>query len=223
MCIRDRIERMIIDRRVTETIIQEFIMSTADVLLIVVDALTYSDQKLIEKILKSLNIVNSDSDGIQKMIFVIHNYSQLTDKEDVEKYIRKDIEGCFDVKYLWILPLVDPYVMNNRYWIQEKDKARILHFVMAREGTTAGNYFNPSTYDFVLQRIKAHPNRKVFNPAQEFKTYLNQNCRKYIKMPVDKLEYGEELITVRTLDNGTQVITGSVSYTHLTLPTIYSV
>eukprot|EP01017_Pseudomicrothorax_dubius_P043960 TRINITY_DN7390_c0_g1_i6.p1 TRINITY_DN7390_c0_g1~~TRINITY_DN7390_c0_g1_i6.p1 ORF type:complete len:138 (-),score=26.18 TRINITY_DN7390_c0_g1_i6:34-447(-) len=48
----ENIEKCFLDKKATESLLQSFIITSADIILVVVDILTYSDQMLIEKIIR---------------------------------------------------------------------------------------------------------------------------------------------------------------------------
>jgi hypothetical protein len=64
------------DRLLTEHLLQRFILSQSNIVLIVVDQLTKEEQRLIEKI-KNLYEQNE--------LIIIHNFSKLVEEEDVKK------------------------------------------------------------------------------------------------------------------------------------------
>ena len=80
---------MINDRRMTEFFIQNIILYSCNIILIVVELLTQHDQKIIERI---KNLYYN-----KKMIIVIHNYFNLESKSQVIKRAKEEIMGAFDV------------------------------------------------------------------------------------------------------------------------------
>ena len=70
------------DILVTESFLQKFIIMNSDILILVIDKLTFSEQKLILKIKKEIR----DSKDV-KYLYIIHNLKNYTKKSQVEKYI----------------------------------------------------------------------------------------------------------------------------------------
>ena len=93
------------DKLMTELFLENFIIRTSDILLIVVGKLTYSEQLLINKIK-----VESKKQNKGK-IFIIHNLQEFRTKEQVENYIKNTLLKC------------STFDLNKRTWISiEKDK-----------------------------------------------------------------------------------------------------
>ena len=71
------------DKQATETFLQNFILFCSNVLIIVVGQLTYSDQKMINRIKREL--------WNQKVIFIIHNLMFLEKIEQVNNFIERNV------------------------------------------------------------------------------------------------------------------------------------
>jgi len=78
------------DKIFTELFLQKLIIEFSDILLIVVGHLTFSEQKLLNRIKKNLsnNLKNTKSSKNQK-IFIIHNLQNFVEKYQVEDYINE--------------------------------------------------------------------------------------------------------------------------------------
>ena len=70
------------EKLITELFLQNYIIKNSDILLIVVGIMTYSEQKLLNRI--KLQLKNSK---YNKRIFVIHNLMTFTKIEQVHEYI----------------------------------------------------------------------------------------------------------------------------------------
>ena len=73
------LDKMAKDRQITDFFLQKFILEKSDIFLCVVDSLTLTDQKFINRIIK--NYTN-------KNIFIIHNLKTFIEKNQVENYIK---------------------------------------------------------------------------------------------------------------------------------------
>ena len=67
------------DRQITDYFLQKFILEKSDIFICVVDNLTLTNQKFINRIIK--NYTN-------KKIYIIHNLKTFIEKEQVENYIK---------------------------------------------------------------------------------------------------------------------------------------
>ena len=72
------------DILITESFLQSFIISESDLLLIVLDTLSISEQKLINKIKREIKIKK-----ISKKIFIIHNLKTFRTVQQVEAYVNE--------------------------------------------------------------------------------------------------------------------------------------
>ena len=82
------------DKIMTELFLQNFIIMTTDILLVVVGKLTYSEQLLINKI--KVESKNND----KNRLFIIHNLQEFRTESQVQDYIKNTLLKCstFDLK-----------------------------------------------------------------------------------------------------------------------------
>ena len=182
----EKINGLLKDRVHTEIFLQKFIIKYSNILLIVVGILTFSDQKLINR-LKVL--------ADKKKLVVIHNLLTYTNVEEVENYIENTLHQTFDVKKLVIIEdkheekncknddkinkikKNEDNVENNdkpNHYYQEKlnNESEITHIIIAKENTKAGDKYNSSSFYFLDNLIKAFSNRQVFDPVESLKNHL---------------------------------------------------
>ena len=72
------------EKIITELFLQNYIIQNSDILIIVVGILTYSEQKLLNRIKTDIQRANID-----KPLFIIHNLMTYTLKKQVENYIEQ--------------------------------------------------------------------------------------------------------------------------------------
>ena len=91
----DEFKKKARDILVTESFLQTFIISNSDILILVIDKLSFSEQKLINKIKKELK-----DNKKKKKLYIIHNLKNYTKKSQVEKYIQNILakSATFSVK-----------------------------------------------------------------------------------------------------------------------------
>ena len=137
------------EKLITELFLQNYIINNSDILLIAVGILTYSEQKLLNKI--KLYLKNTKAN---KSIFIIHNLITFTKKEQVEEYIKnilfKSITFKLEEGHKISTSTTDE---NGLYYVEiNEDKNAsfsIYHYIMANEGSEAGNYYN----DFTIKQL----------------------------------------------------------------------
>ena len=128
------------DKILTEYFLQNYIIHNSDILLLIVGILTYSEQKLLNKIKSELISTAKD-----KTLYVIHNLMTFTTKQQVEDYIKEILlkSATFNLEKQII-----PNEISECYY--EKDsKPLIKHLLFAYEGSEAGNYYNEFTLRYL--------------------------------------------------------------------------
>ena len=163
------------DRHLTEHFLQNFIFEKADIIVIVVGHLSFSDQKLINRILTQRGNKN-------KEIFILHNYFEIQEIKHVNELIDRDIHGSFDVK---TAPLeISKELSQTGYYHQEiylnKQFPNVRHLVTASEGTPAGNYFNPPVFDFFRALVQSKSPNENFDILGVLQNYTINNFEKYL-------------------------------------------
>ena len=137
------------EKLITELFLQNYIVNNSDILLVVVDFLSYSEQKLLMKIKKERERSNK-----QSKLYVIHNLKAYTSKIQVEDYINKVLLKSATFKL--VLGNKDPNeegiffceIPNDK---KNKKELDIYHLIYANEDSDAGKYYNPFTLKFIEQ------------------------------------------------------------------------
>ena len=135
------------DKKFIDIFIQDFIIKKSNILIVVVDQLNFSEQKLINR-LKEENF---------EKLFIIHNTQYFIDKATIEEHIHNVVEkSVFSNLQKNSFSEMD-YNSNDKndkpfYFIEkrigEKNKApssdnkKVIHLFMGKEGTEAGNFYN---------------------------------------------------------------------------------
>lgn len=171
---RELLSKFTTDKTITEYFLQKFILKESNILIFLVEQLTYTDQKL-------LNRIRKECQG--KKLFVVHNLYTLDTKENVENYIENVLSKSltFKLKKIRITEFdsnkkeKNEKDVNQFYYAEEhtrrhtddddyeeEDKREIIHYIMARDQTEAGDYYNDMTIRQLRNQIKAFSNTDVF-------------------------------------------------------------
>ncbi len=134
------------EKLITEFFLQNYIINNSDILLIVVGILTYSEQKLLNKI--KLQLKNSKYNN--KRIFVVHNLMTFTKMTQVEEYIENVLFRSITFKLEEGHKIsTSTEKVNGLYFVEKNEDKnsdlQIYHYIMANEGSEAGNYCNEFT------------------------------------------------------------------------------
>ena len=169
------------EKLITELFLQNYIINESDILIIVVGILTYSEQKLLNKI----KIILKDL-KINKKIFVIHNLMFFTNINQVKEYIDNVLlkSATFNLEPGHKISVFSEKENNNGiYFIEKNEDKYNYHYIMANEGSEAGNYCN----EFVknqLSKFFITAKDEPFDPIKSLKERFI-NFSKYIFENID--------------------------------------
>ena len=153
---RDKIEKkdeqlhdLTNERRTTDFFLQRFIIENANVILLVVGKLSIDDQFFLNKLTK---LIKDDHSMFLQKIIIIHNLKEMEKKEYVESYIQNTLKKSltFILKEKSDLKLQGERAKRDynkiRYYEEDKEFSdkQIIHLIMAKYGTDAGDYYNDS-------------------------------------------------------------------------------
>ena len=186
---KDLVKEISKDKKFTEFFIQDFIIEKSNILIVVVDQLTFSEQKLINRLKYNKNF---------DKLFVIHNTQFFEKIKTIEEHIKNVIEKSIfsNLKKQPITNLKRSDKSNsnddfseNPYYLKEKEIGKdnnsgqvqeIIHLFMGKEGSEAGNYFNEQTIEYIRNLIKAETRTKLFDVIEEVKQFLSFNSNLYM-------------------------------------------
>ncbi len=179
------------DKIATENFLQEFIYNNSNILLVIVGQLTNDDQKLINRI--------KLMEGNKKNIFIIHNLMFIETIESAKKIIEDTILKSITFNNLKEINIIgeNDDKRNNIYYQESiesmNEKANIIHLIMAKQGSEAGDYYNDSTIQFLRKQIITETFTKNFDIIESFKKYLSMKSGIYLEKPIEieKIEYDE--------------------------------
>jgi hypothetical protein len=128
------------DKIITEFFLQNYIIHYSDILLLVVGILTYSEQKLLNKVKSELMRITKD-----KTLYVIHNLMTFTTKIQVENYINETLlkSATFNLEKQMI-----PNQISECYY-EKGSKPLIKHLFLAFDTSEAGKYYNKFTLEYL--------------------------------------------------------------------------
>ena len=190
------------ERFIKETIYQNFLLTIADVIIIFLPQCTFSDQKLIEQILKKCP---------NKQIVVAHNLKTLDIIYDVENEIQ-ELKTLFPMSEQNIeediLKDIKNFNAKNKkmFYRQNAEKQpNVYHIILAKENTEAGDFYNEPAMEWIKTLI-SRKDPKLIEIQNTFREYFNDNILKYFKLQEKELtkvsfpDFGKP-----TLENGIKV------------------
>ena len=186
------------EKLITELFLQNYIVNNSDILIIVVDSLSFSEQKLLIKVKKEIERSKRSID-----LFIIHNLKTYTSISQVKEYINNILLKCAT------FTLVPGHRIDTKNTKQEPkkgvnfseekkdDKGRnIYHLIYANEGSEAGEYYNQHTLDFIEMSYNFYNNLKTFDVIESIK-------ERFIEVSEEIIEKTEnnQKITKESFDN----------------------
>ena len=181
------------EKLITELFLQNYIINNSDILLIVVGIMTYSEQKLLNKI--KIQLKNSK---YKKSIFVIHNLMTFTKMDQVNEYVEnvllKSITFKLDEGHKIT---TSTEKIKGLYYVEKDDEKvydfKIYHYIMANEGSEAGDYLN----EFTKNQI----NKFFIVAKDEHFDVIDAIKERFIDMSKEMIEKIEEPIQMKDFDN----------------------
>ena len=135
------------DRILMKNFIEDFMMESCDAILIIVGEMSFEDEILIEKIKKLYYK--------KKKIFLIHNYSQISDIESVERRIDVDLK------------------------MESKTNKKLIHMIFAKEYSPSGQKFNKNGIESLKKSLFANHKLKSFDIIEKLKEFYHKNGYRY--------------------------------------------
>ena len=152
------------DKLIVEEFLQSYIIKYSNALLLVVGQMTFSEQKLINKI--SGNIEDMKKRRGLKSMIIIHNLQTYETKEEVDNYIENTLKKAFHINK-GITNFSD---VQTEYYYDDNFNS-IKHFIFAKENSEAGNYYNSKT----IAAIKSYYNVQILENVFDFEKTLQEH------------------------------------------------
>ena len=152
------------EKIITELFLQNYILNNSDILLLVVGILTYSEQKLINRIKLEMQRAK-----IIKPLYIIHNLITYTTIDQVKEYIDTILLKSLTFN------LVEGHNIGTEINKESKtfyysEGNNIFHLIFANEGSEAGKYYNELTLKFIensYQNVSKLTNFDVIETIKE--------------------------------------------------------
>ena len=188
------------EKLITELFLQNYIINNSDILVIVVDSLSFSEQKLLIKIKREMERAK-----ITAPLYIIHNLKSFTSVEQVEDYIYNSLLKSATFSLEKGLNISTKTKTSTGIYFYEKDKEKeknkerkIYHLIYANEGSEAGKYYNQFTLNFIENSYQNVTDLESFDVIDSIK-------ERFIAISKDIIEKtgSEEKITKESFDDST--------------------
>ena len=173
------------DKIITEIFLQNYIIHNSDILLLVVGVLTYSEQKLLNKVKKEIKRTK-----LNKTLYIIHNLKTYTSVEQVQKYI-KDIllnSATFDLEKQQKVSTKKEIAEGDIYYEKNSDPP-VYHLIFANEGSEAGKYYNNYTLEYIESIYNFLRDLEPFDIIKTVKDRFKEVAKDFIEKNEKELKF----------------------------------
>ena len=182
------------EKLITELFLQNYIINVSDILIIVVGILTYSEQKLLNRIKTEIQRAK-----IKRPLFIIHNLITYTSVAQIEDYITQYLleSATFNLeKGHGINTKAKNEKESGIYYFEKNSEPKIFHLIFANADSEAGLYYNQYTLDFLEKSFLLVTDLKPFDVIQSVK-------ERFIALSKEIMEFKEKekLITINDFSN----------------------
>ena len=182
----NEIDNMTKEKLLIELFIQQFIIKYSEIPILVLDELTFSEQKILIKIQNILKCIK----GYKKM-FIIHNLQNYYYIQEVKEYITKILLNLIGINLkeregLNTMINKENNQKNNIYYEQEFAENKnysIIHLIMANEFSEAGNFYNSFTIDFIKTHLNQFTNLPFFSLKKNIIEHFIEFSNSILKEP----------------------------------------
>ena len=125
------------EKLITELFLQNYIINNSDIIILVVGILTYSEQKLLNRIKTEIQKLK-----MKKNLFVLHNLKTFYTINQVKNHIENNLKksATFILKEGHkITP--DTEEKKGTYFFEIDSDPKIFHLIFANEGSEAGDFY----------------------------------------------------------------------------------
>ena len=178
------------EKLITELFLQNYIINTSNILIVVVGILTYTEQKLLNRIKNEILRAK-----INKQLFIIHNLITYTTIEQVKDYIDKVLLKS-ETFHLEEGHKISTKLESSTgiYFYEKEVEPKIYHLIFANEGSESGEYYNNFTLDFIENQYANVTDLKSFDVIETIK-------EKFLELSKEIFEKLENPLTKNDFDS----------------------
>ena len=190
------------EKIITEIFLQNYIIYNCDILIVVVGILTYSEQKILNKIKTKLKREKTSIKS-NNNLFIIHNLMTYTTIEQVETYIEQTLlkSATFQLEKHIQINCKNESPKGICFY-EKNSNPKIFHLIFANEFSEAGNYYNEYTLSFIEKSYELNIDLQGFNIVETVKERFKQVSKDIIEIPSDEIvefvDYPQTLIQLKS-------------------------
>ena len=180
------------DQKVTEIALNDFIIQESDVLITVLEQLSFNEQEMLKNLINQITLY-----GVKHMkkfrcngkrLIVIHNLIDISTLDGINKFVddvlKKSLTFSLE-KQTYKKLGIDIYIQNiNQYNDKNPDKRPIIQIVHVLVGDDSNDEIrkklNEPTFEYIRKNIKTQVGKK-FNILEKFKNFIVENSKNYFE------------------------------------------
>jgi hypothetical protein len=180
------------DQKVTEIALNDFIIQESDVLITVLEQLSFNEQEMLKNLINQITLY-----GIKHMkkfrcngkrLIVIHNLMNISTLDGINKFVddvlKKSLTFSLE-KQTYKKLGIDIYIQNiNQYNDKNPDERPIIQIVHVLVGDDSNDEIrkklNEPTFEYIRKNIKTQVG-KNFNILEKFKNFIVENSKNYFE------------------------------------------
>ena len=173
------------EKLITEMFLQSYILHNSDIILVIVGNLTFSEQKLINRIKREIKKYK-----INKSLFIIHNLKTYTHVQQVEEYINDYLlkSATFDLEKQDNISTKIKTKTGVSYY-EKNTNPKVFHLIYANEKSEAGDYYNNFTLKFIENNFQNITDLTPFDVIETIKKRFKDISNDVLEKNTDKLEF----------------------------------
>ena len=167
--------------------LQNFIIFYSDILLLVVDYLTFSEQKLINQVKNNIKRGNKF-----KKLIIIHNLKTYRTIKDIKYYINNVLlkSFSFNLRKNEKVTSKKVNIIKGEYFTESLEKyINIFHLIFAAENSEAGNYYNSFAKNFILTHFNNIADFSEFDVFENIKSNFSLQSKIYFEQIIKKEDF----------------------------------
>ena len=165
------------EKLITELFLQNYIVNNSDILIVVVDSLSFSEQKLLLKVKKEMERAKR-----KIPLYIIHNLKTFVSEDQVEEYIRdtllKSATFTLEKSHIISTQYSEISAIHSYNEITQDRDQKIVHFIYANESSPAGEKYNGYVLNYIEKSYQDISCLQPFDVIDSIK-------ERYIKVAMD--------------------------------------
>ena len=184
------LDKCLRDKLITEKFIEQFIIHTSDILVLVVGSITLNEQKILERIRKFLQ---------NKFLFVVHNLQNFSTKKQVDDYVENTLKKLYGIK------IEENFFQNikeknnienenkfNKIYYVEENNRKITHLIFINDYCDFSEYYNTPTTDFLTKKLEVEQNRTQFSVIEKCKDFFIYIENEFLEENLDRKDFSQD-------------------------------